>query len=86
MDGHKIHFFNRDPENSPVTYSMSSLLDSRSAGMFAVDTRSGVVTTQARLDRERLDVHYFRVVAQDDTFPPRSGTTTLQVIKTIETK
>ncbi|KAL0891925.1 hypothetical protein ABMA27_015170 [Loxostege sticticalis] len=69
----------RDPENSPVTYSMSSLLDSRSAGMFAVDTRTGVVTTQARLDRERLDVHYFRVVAQDDTFPPRSGTTTLQI-------
>lgn len=58
---------------------MSSLLDSRSSGMFAVDTRTGVVTTQARLDRERLDVHYFRVVAQDDTFPPRSGTTTLQV-------
>ncbi|KAJ2938245.1 hypothetical protein O0L34_g17587 [Tuta absoluta] len=69
----------RDPENSPVTYTMSSLLDSRSAGMFAVDSRSGVVTTQARLDRERLDVHYFRVVAQDDTFPPRSGTTTLQI-------
>ncbi|CAH2107056.1 unnamed protein product [Euphydryas editha] len=69
----------RDPENSPVTYSMSSLLDSRSAGMFAVDTRTGVITTQARLDRERLDVHYFRVVAQDDTFPPRSGTTTLQI-------
>ncbi|KAF9822527.1 hypothetical protein SFRURICE_010278 [Spodoptera frugiperda] len=69
----------RDPENSPVTYSMSSLLDSRSAGMFAVDSRTGVVTTQARLDRERLDVHYFRVVAQDDTFPPRSGTTTLQI-------
>ncbi|KAJ0179731.1 hypothetical protein K1T71_004322 [Dendrolimus kikuchii] len=69
----------RDPENSPVTYSMSSLLDSRSAGMFAVDTMTGAVTTQARLDRERLDVHYFRVVAQDDTFPPRSGTTTLQI-------
>ncbi|XP_026328508.1 protocadherin-like wing polarity protein stan isoform X2 [Hyposmocoma kahamanoa] len=69
----------RDPENSPVTYSMSSLLDSRSAGMFAVDSRTGVITTQARLDRERLDVHYFRVVAQDDTFPPRSGTTTLQI-------
>ncbi|RVE52505.1 hypothetical protein evm_002899 [Chilo suppressalis] len=69
----------RDPENSPVTYSMSSLLDSRSAGMFAVDSRTGVVTTQARLDRERLDVHYFRMVAQDDTFPPRSGTTTLQI-------
>lgn len=62
-----------------MTYSMSSLLDSRSSGMFAVDSRSGVITTQARLDRERLDVHYFKVIAQDDTFPPRSGTTTLQV-------
>lgn len=26
-----------------------------------------------------MDVHYFRVVATDDSFPPRSGTTTLQV-------
>ncbi|XP_037887303.1 protocadherin-like wing polarity protein stan isoform X2 [Glossina fuscipes] len=69
----------RDPEDSPVVYSMVSLLDSRSQSFFKVDSRTGVVTTSASLDRELMDVHYFRVVATDDSFPPRSGTTTLQV-------
>ncbi|XP_030388378.1 protocadherin-like wing polarity protein stan [Scaptodrosophila lebanonensis] len=69
----------RDPEDSPVVYSMVSLLDSRSQSLFKVDSRSGMVTTSASLDRELMDVHYFRVVATDDSFPPRSGTTTLQV-------
>ncbi|XP_049833037.1 protocadherin-like wing polarity protein stan isoform X1 [Schistocerca gregaria] len=69
----------RDPENSPVSYSMVSLVDSRSQSMFAVDSRSGMVTTLTSLDRELLDVHYFRVTAVDDSFPPRSGTTTLQI-------
>uniref|UniRef100_A0A1I8NR21 Protocadherin-like wing polarity protein stan n=1 Tax=Stomoxys calcitrans TaxID=35570 RepID=A0A1I8NR21_STOCA len=69
----------RDPEDSPVVYSMVSLLDSRSQSLFKVDSRTGIVTTSASLDRELMDVHYFRVVATDDSFPPRSGTTTLQV-------
>lgn len=69
----------RDPEDSPVVYSMVSLLDSRSQSLFKVDSRTGVVSTSASLDRELMDVHYFRVVATDDSFPPRSGTTTLQV-------
>lgn len=69
----------RDPEDSPVVYSMVSLLDSRSQSMFKVDSRTGVITTTLSLDREQMDVHYFRVVATDDSFPPRSGTTTLQV-------
>lgn len=69
----------RDPEDSPVVYSMVSLLDSRSQSMLKVDSRTGVITTTMSLDREQMDVHYFRVVATDDSFPPRSGTTTLQV-------
>uniref|UniRef100_A0A336MVD4 CSON001872 protein n=1 Tax=Culicoides sonorensis TaxID=179676 RepID=A0A336MVD4_CULSO len=69
----------RDPEDSPVVYSMVSLLDSRSQSMFKVDSRTGVVTTSLSLDRELMDVHYFRVIATDDSFPPRSGTTTLQI-------
>lgn len=69
----------RDPEESPVVYSMVSLLDSRSQSMFKVDSRTGVISTTMSLDREQMDVHYFRVVATDDSFPPRSGTTTLQV-------
>ncbi|XP_035787631.1 protocadherin-like wing polarity protein stan isoform X1 [Anopheles albimanus] len=69
----------RDPEDSPVVYSLVSLLDSRSQSMFKVDSRTGLVLTSATLDRELMDVHYFRVIATDDSFPPRSGTTTLQV-------
>lgn len=69
----------RDPENSPITYSMTSLLDSRTQSMFDIDPKSGVVSTKVQLDRELVDVHYFRVTAQDNTFPPRSGTTMLQI-------
>ncbi|XP_076265474.1 protocadherin-like wing polarity protein stan isoform X1 [Rhynchophorus ferrugineus] len=69
----------RDPENSPITYSMTSLLDSRTQAMFDIDAKSGVVTTKVQLDRELVDVHYFRVTALDDSFPPRSGTTMLQI-------
>lgn len=58
---------------------MSSLLDSRSQGMFTIDTKLGAVTTLTKLDRELVDVHYFKITAVDDSFPPRSGTTTLQV-------
>ncbi|KAL3270161.1 hypothetical protein HHI36_009218 [Cryptolaemus montrouzieri] len=69
----------RDPENSPITYSMTSLLDSRTQSMFDIDGKTGVVTTKVKLDRELVDVHYFRVTAIDDSFPPRSGTTMLQI-------
>ncbi|XP_049823743.1 protocadherin-like wing polarity protein stan isoform X2 [Aethina tumida] len=69
----------RDPENSPITYSMTSLLDSRTQSMFDIDSKTGVVTTKVKLDRELVDVHYFRVTALDDSFPPRSGTTMLQI-------
>lgn len=47
--------------------------------MFGIDEKSGVVTTLTKLDRELFDLHYFRVIATDDSFPPRSGSTTLQV-------
>ena len=69
----------RDPENSPINYSMTSLLDSRTQGMFDIDPKTGIITTKVKLDRELVDVHYFRVTAMDDSFPPRSGTTMLQI-------
>lgn len=51
----------RDPENGAVRYSMSSLIDARSQALLALDPVTGRVTTRARLDRENVDVHYFRV-------------------------
>lgn len=47
--------------------------------MFDIDPKLGTVTTRVKLDRELVDVHYFRVTAIDDSFPPRSGTTMLQI-------
>lgn len=69
----------RDPENNPIMYSMTSLLDSRTQAMFDIDQKTGVVSTKVQLDRELVDVHYFRVTVMDDSFPPRSGTTMLQI-------
>ena len=69
-----------DPENSPLTYSMTSLLDARSQQFFSLDSKSGIISTVDRLDREKMDVHYFRIVATDSGIPPRTGTATLQVI------
>ena len=68
-----------DPENSPISYSMTSLLDSRSQQFFSLDSKSGIITTIEKLDREKMDVHYFRIVASDSGIPPRTGTATLEV-------
>lgn len=69
----------RDPENRQISYSMTSLLDSRTQSMFDIDEKTGTVTTKVKLDRELVDVHYFKVTAVDDGFPPRSGTSMLQI-------
>ncbi|XP_069162090.1 protocadherin-like wing polarity protein stan isoform X3 [Procambarus clarkii] len=69
-----------DPEDAPLTYSIEAVLDARSQRMFEIDPTSGLVTTKTRLDRELVDVHYFRVKAVDKaSSPPRSATTTLQI-------
>lgn len=69
----------KDPEGGALHYSMMSLLDARSGALFLLDAQTGRVTTRARLDRENVEVHYFKILAVDDSFPPRTGTTTLQV-------
>ena len=68
-----------DPESSELKYSMTSLLDSRSQRFFELDAKSGIVSTVGSLDREMMDVHYFRIIAMDSGSPPRTGTGTLQV-------
>ncbi|CAL4108899.1 unnamed protein product [Meganyctiphanes norvegica] len=69
-----------DPENALLSYSLEAVRDSRSQRMFEIDTVSGLVTTTAKLNRELMDVHYFRVKAVDKkSSPVRSATTTLQI-------
>ncbi|XP_014243159.1 protocadherin-like wing polarity protein stan isoform X2 [Cimex lectularius] len=63
-------------------YSMVSLLDARSSALFTIGSNDGIVTTTARLDREMMDVHYFRITAMFEdggAVQSRSATTTLQV-------
>lgn len=47
--------------------------------MFEIGVKSGVVTTSVRLDREFMDMHYFRVIAVDEGVPSQTATSTLQI-------
>lgn len=41
----------RSPTGSALSYSLVSLLDARSQGMFTIDANTGVVSTLTSLDR-----------------------------------
>ncbi|XP_065199574.1 protocadherin-like wing polarity protein stan [Planococcus citri] len=69
----------KSAEGGEISYQMIPLLDGRSHAMFNIDSESGVVTTSVSLDREQLDVHYFRIQAVDLSNRPYSATTTLQI-------
>jgi hypothetical protein len=68
-----------NPEGGPLTYSMVALVDSRSQAMFEIDPNTATITTNNKLDREFMDIHYLRIVASSRDQPQRTGTTTLQV-------
>ena len=68
-----------NPEGGPLTYSMVALVDSRSQAMFEIDPNTATITTNNKLDREFMDVHYLRIVATSQDPPQRTATTTLQV-------
>lgn len=62
--------------NGQVTYRMQ-------VGMprmdFLINSTSGLVTSTAVLDRERIAEYYLRVVASDAGVPSKSSTSTLTV-------
>ena len=69
-----------DPQGRDLSYSMVALVDSRSQDMFAIDSNTGTITTNDKLDREFMDVHYLRIVATTNDSPQMTATTTVQVI------
>ena len=69
-----------NPEGGPLTYTMVALVDSRSQAMFEIDPNTATITTNNKLDREFMDVHYLRIVASTQDQPQRTATTTLQVL------
>uniref|UniRef100_K7FSG0 Cadherin EGF LAG seven-pass G-type receptor 2 n=1 Tax=Pelodiscus sinensis TaxID=13735 RepID=K7FSG0_PELSI len=67
-------------EAGRLHYSMDALFDSRSNSFFAMDPRSGAVSTAEELDRETKSTHVFRVTAVDHGTPRRTALATLTIL------
>uniref|UniRef100_A0A7N4PQZ0 Cadherin EGF LAG seven-pass G-type receptor 3 n=2 Tax=Sarcophilus harrisii TaxID=9305 RepID=A0A7N4PQZ0_SARHA len=66
-------------EAGRLSYSMAALMNSRSLDLFRIDAASGLISTAEPLDRESMDLHYFRVTALDHGSPRLSATTMVAV-------
>uniref|UniRef100_A0A672P6X0 Cadherin EGF LAG seven-pass G-type receptor 3 n=1 Tax=Sinocyclocheilus grahami TaxID=75366 RepID=A0A672P6X0_SINGR len=66
-------------EAGRLSYSMAPLMNSRSMDYFQIDPITGLLTTTHVLDREHMDLHYFRVTATDHGSPRLSGTTMVTI-------
>ncbi|XP_030641031.1 cadherin EGF LAG seven-pass G-type receptor 3 [Chanos chanos] len=66
-------------EAGRLTYSIAPLMNSRSLDYFHIDPITGLLTTTHILDREHMDLHYFRVTATDHGSPRLSGTTMVTI-------
>uniref|UniRef100_A0A671M6S3 Cadherin EGF LAG seven-pass G-type receptor 3-like n=1 Tax=Sinocyclocheilus anshuiensis TaxID=1608454 RepID=A0A671M6S3_9TELE len=69
-------------EAGRLSYSMAPLMNSRSMDYFQMDPITGLLTTTHILDREHMDLHYFRVTATDHGSPRLSGTTMVTITVT----
>ncbi|XP_072537654.1 cadherin EGF LAG seven-pass G-type receptor 3 isoform X2 [Salminus brasiliensis] len=66
-------------EAGRLSYSMAPLMNSRSMDYFHIDPITALITTTHILDREHMDLHYFRVTATDHGSPRLSGTTMVAI-------
>lgn len=62
-----------------VSYTMAPLMNSRSSDYFHIHPDSGLISTTQVLDREHMDLHYFRVTGTDSGSPRLSGTTMVAI-------
>lgn len=62
-----------------VSYTMAPLMNSRSSDYFHIHPDTGLITTTQILDREHMDLHYFRVTATDYGSSRLSGTTMVAI-------
>ncbi|XP_071394926.1 cadherin EGF LAG seven-pass G-type receptor 3-like, partial [Centroberyx affinis] len=62
-----------------LSYSMAPLMNSRSSDYFHIHPETGLITTTQILDREHMDLHYFRVTSTDHGSPRLSGTTMVAI-------
>uniref|UniRef100_A0A669P1K7 Cadherin EGF LAG seven-pass G-type receptor 3 n=1 Tax=Phasianus colchicus TaxID=9054 RepID=A0A669P1K7_PHACC len=72
----------QDPDGGEagrLVYSMDALMNSRSLELFSIDPHAGLITTTQALDRESMELHYFRVTAADHGAPRLSATTMVAI-------
>ncbi|XP_070825691.1 cadherin EGF LAG seven-pass G-type receptor 3 isoform X1 [Chaetodon trifascialis] len=62
-----------------LSYSIAPLMNSRSSDYFQIHPDTGLITTTQILDREHMDLHYFRVTATDYGSSRLSGTTMVAI-------
>ncbi|XP_054464579.1 LOW QUALITY PROTEIN: cadherin EGF LAG seven-pass G-type receptor 3 [Anoplopoma fimbria] len=62
-----------------VSYTMAPLMNSRSSDYFHIHPDTGIITSTQILDREHMDLHYFRVTATDHGSSRLSGTTMVAI-------
>uniref|UniRef100_A0A3Q4N9N8 Cadherin, EGF LAG seven-pass G-type receptor 3 n=1 Tax=Neolamprologus brichardi TaxID=32507 RepID=A0A3Q4N9N8_NEOBR len=62
-----------------LSYTMAPLMNSRSSDYFHIHPDTGLITSTQILDREHMDLHYFRVTATDHGSPRLSGTTMVSI-------
>uniref|UniRef100_G3NQI9 Cadherin, EGF LAG seven-pass G-type receptor 3 n=1 Tax=Gasterosteus aculeatus aculeatus TaxID=481459 RepID=G3NQI9_GASAC len=62
-----------------VSYTMAPLMNSRSSDYFRIHPDTGLISTTQILDREHMDLHYFRVTATDHGSSRLSGTTMVAI-------
>lgn len=63
--------------NGSVTYSLQAAVYQKYPNVFALDTMTGQLTTNSKLDRETLSYYEIQVVARDQGIPPQSATATV---------
>ncbi|XP_040214880.1 cadherin EGF LAG seven-pass G-type receptor 3 [Rana temporaria] len=75
----------QDPDTGEagrVVYTMDALMNSKSLELFSIDSVTGLISTTEILDRESMDLHYFRVTGYDHGSPRLSATTMVSVTVT----
>ncbi|XP_041446777.1 cadherin EGF LAG seven-pass G-type receptor 3-like isoform X1 [Xenopus laevis] len=72
----------QDPDTGEagrLLYTMDALMNSKSLELFNIDSVTGLISTIEILDRESMDLHYFRVSAIDKGTPRLSATTMVAI-------
>lgn len=63
--------------NGSVTYSLQANVNQKYPNVFALDTMTGQLTTNSKMDRETIAQYEIQVVARDQGIPPQSSTATV---------